>query len=160
MAAISDASPLILYSRIGRLDLLRELFAEVLIPQAVWDEIMIDGLDRPSARDIAQAPWIRVSPLTRPSPHFARRLDRGEGEVIGLALEAADPVQFVIMDDEQGRKEASERGLRIIGSAGIALLAKRESLADAARPIIIDLRTHGLYLSDEIEQFILRSAGE
>ena len=39
MIVISDTTPLISLLKIGRLDLLRELFSEVVIPQAVYDEL-------------------------------------------------------------------------------------------------------------------------
>ncbi len=39
MTTVSNASPLINLSRIDKLDLLRQLFGELLIPGAVWEEV-------------------------------------------------------------------------------------------------------------------------
>jgi len=39
---VSDAGPLIALSRIDRLYLLRDLFAEIVVPAAVVDELRLD----------------------------------------------------------------------------------------------------------------------
>ncbi len=57
---VSDSSPLIHLSRIGRLYLLREFFKEILIPQAVYHEVVVDGEGRPGSRKVKESPWIRV----------------------------------------------------------------------------------------------------
>ena len=49
MIVVSNASPLINLAWIGKLDLLQQLYTEVLIPQAVWDEVVISGTGQPGA---------------------------------------------------------------------------------------------------------------
>ena len=44
MRVVSNTSPLINLAWIGQLDLLRELYGELLIPEAVWDEIVTQGV--------------------------------------------------------------------------------------------------------------------
>ena len=44
MTVVSNASSLINLARIGQLDLLRLLFDELLIPQAVWHEVVDEGV--------------------------------------------------------------------------------------------------------------------
>ncbi len=43
MKVVSNASPLVNLGRIGRLDLLREIYGELLIADAVWQEVVVDG---------------------------------------------------------------------------------------------------------------------
>jgi len=43
MAAICDSSPLIIFSRAQRLDHLRRLFTQVIIPTGVRDEVLASG---------------------------------------------------------------------------------------------------------------------
>ena len=42
MSIVSNASPLINLARIGQLDLLRQLYGELLIPEAVWHEVVME----------------------------------------------------------------------------------------------------------------------
>jgi predicted nucleic acid-binding protein len=52
---VSDASALIDLARIGELDLLRRLYGELLIPEAVWREVVIEGAGQPGAEEVRAA---------------------------------------------------------------------------------------------------------
>lgn len=43
MRVVSNASPLINLSRVRQLDLLPHLFGELRVPEAVWQEVVVDG---------------------------------------------------------------------------------------------------------------------
>ena len=58
MRIVSNASPLINLARIGKLDLLRELYGEILLPEAVWHEVVVDGAGQPGANEVEAAAWI------------------------------------------------------------------------------------------------------
>jgi predicted nucleic acid-binding protein len=58
MRMISNASPLINLSRIGELDLLKKLYGEIIIPDAVWNEIAIEGTGQPGSEEVRNASWI------------------------------------------------------------------------------------------------------
>ena len=82
---ISNSSTLIHLSSIGRLELLREFFGKIVIPQAVWEEVVAEGRGRAGAEEVRRARsegWVEVStvsnePLVR---LLERDLDRGEEE--------------------------------------------------------------------------------
>jgi len=57
---VSDSSPLIHLSKIGQLDILRELFGELIIPEAVYRECVMEGKNREDAKRIQNANWIKV----------------------------------------------------------------------------------------------------
>lgn len=61
---VSDSSPLIALARIGQLELLRALFGTVLVPEAVWQEVVVDGVGRPGAGEVVQASWIERRAVT------------------------------------------------------------------------------------------------
>ena len=63
LTAVSNSSPLILYARIGRLELLKALFGEILIPPAVWHEVVTGGTGRNGEREVRQSDWIRQRSL-------------------------------------------------------------------------------------------------
>jgi uncharacterized protein len=138
---------LIHLSRIGRLSLLRELYAEVLVPNAVAAEVgrlVVDELDAG-----VSAGWLR-----RATPTDVARVDeierdlggRGEAEVIALALEIGKAV--VLIDERAARTYAVARGLEVRGTLGVVLHAKRRGLIERATPLLDDLRRTGFWLDD------------
>lgn len=58
MIVVADASPLIALARIGRLELLRTIFERLLLPEAVWREVVAAGLNKAGAGTVMQADWI------------------------------------------------------------------------------------------------------
>ncbi len=160
MAVVSNSSVLILYSRLGRLDLLRELFGEIFIPQAVQDEVVTRGGDRPGA-ELVHMPWIRVQPLRSQERAEAllTELDLGEAEVIAIA-EELDGQVLVLLDDRRGRRLAAEKGFQVLGTAGVLVLAKERGLISQVHPILDELLSAGLFLSDVAYHEVLAVASE
>lgn len=156
MPVVSNSSPLILLARVGRLGLLREVFNEVLVPDAVWHEVVAQGAGRSGEVAVAGTPWIqRQSVLEKAPPMHA--LGAGEADAIALALNLGLPL---LLDDRDARRVARARGLLVYGSGGVLILARDAGLLSLVRPVLDDLRAAGLYLSDGAYREILRAAGE
>ncbi|HEY2157221.1 MAG TPA: hypothetical protein VGH33_16460 [Isosphaeraceae bacterium] len=80
---IVNASPLILLTKAGRLDLLRLDVAEVIVPDVVVAEVGAKDPHDPAARAVAEAAWIAVKPAPpMPDPVRACGLDPGESAVL------------------------------------------------------------------------------
>lgn len=184
---IADAGPLIGLARIGRLHLLCALFVGVTLTAVVADEIGIDPRDvaamgretdassdsdvridpRPGASAIAEAlaaGWLSIaSPSGLPDIEpLNPGVDPGERSTIALALHwrAAGQKVLVIMDDRCGRAEARSRGLSILGTAAVLVLAKEQRLIPACAPLLVALREEGYYLSDGLVAAVLAEVGE
>ena len=91
-------------------------------------------------------------------PVVAAHLDPGEAAVLGLALERK--VQLVAIDEKRGRLVARSLGLRVTGSIGIPLRAKRLGLISAVGPRLDAMRLGGAWLSPRLLAETLREAGE
>jgi predicted nucleic acid-binding protein len=63
LLVVADATPLIALAKIGQLAWLPDLFGEILVPDAVYTEIVIAGSGRSGAEEIRTANWIRVESL-------------------------------------------------------------------------------------------------
>ena len=157
MAIVSNSSPLVCYAKIGRLDLLRVLFEHVIIPPAVYTEVVVRGANRPGAADIANATWIQTQALAQPHlvESIGGHLDHGEAEAIALALEIHQ--RNILIDDDDGRTIAKRQGLSVIGSVGVLLLARSAGLltSDNVRVLLDALRSAGLNLSDALYRQVL-----
>lgn len=157
---VVNATPIIALSLIGQLDLLQQLYGEILIPPAVQAEVLAGGRYGVGSAELLHATWLRLVPLQ--DPHRAdlllTDLDRGEAEVIALAQEHR--ADLVILDERLARLHARRLGLAMTGTLGVLLRAKEQGLATAVAPVISDLRQGGLRLSDAIVAEALRLAGE
>ena len=156
---VADAGRLIALGRIGRPDLWRPILGEVLAPEAVLAECLVEPL-RPGALAIVDAVargWLHRTPDPHPQePPFAV-LGLGESTAIRLALATAVPV---LMDDRAGRSVARNLGVAVIGTGGVLVAAKQRGLIDAVAPAIQSLRANGYHLSMALVQAILDRAGE
>jgi hypothetical protein len=156
---VSNTTPIIALSVIGRLTLLRELYAEVLIPPAVNSEIMAGGARRAGAAELRHASWIRTVPLQDPRrADLLVDLDRGEAEAIALAMEL--DADLLLIDERLARRYAVRAGLTITGSLGVLLKAKERGLVSEIHPLIQELRRNKIRLSEDVVQQALRLAGE
>lgn len=163
MLVVSDTSPLSSLAIIGRLQLLRDQFAEVRMPPAVAREL--DALTLPAARSAlsqaVQDGWLRETPLpaSAPFPPALRGLDAGETEALRLAL--AISADHVLIDEKEGRQRAAGLGLHSIGVLGILLAAKQSAAIPALRPEIEKLRRDaGFFVDRRLEARVLTMASE
>ena len=151
MLVISNTSPLTNLAAIGHFDLLRPLYGELLIAEAVWEELNAGGQAWPGRDAVADAAWIvRRAVVNRPLVTALReRLDPGEAETIALAVECPPP--FVLMDEKEGRRTAQRLGLKTVGVVGVLLEAKARGLIAEVGPLLERLRQEaGFYLSDRV----------
>lgn len=61
MIIISDTSPIINLAIIGYLDLIPKLYNQIIIPKAVFDEIVLKGEGLPGSFEIKNAQWVSVA---------------------------------------------------------------------------------------------------
>ncbi|MBS3782519.1 MAG: DUF3368 domain-containing protein, partial [Candidatus Thermoplasmatota archaeon] len=149
---VSNSSPLIHLSKIGLLDILEELFDDIIIPEAVYDECVVEGGDRKDARNIEQAGWITTKTIEKENLHlkraFLKDVDVGESEAIVLALqESAD---LILLDEYDARELARNHDLKITGVIGILLEAKSLGKLENAKNHLENLKESGFWIDDEL----------
>lgn len=126
---------LISLSIIGQLDLLHHRFPDgILIPAAVWHEVVESAQGRSGAKQVAAARWIEVISIadTDLATMLKTSLDTGEAEAIVLARE--QNIAIVLLDEKDARKVAKRLGLSVLGAVGVLIWARRAG-------IIADLRS-------------------
>ncbi len=153
MIVVSDTISITNLIAIGRVELLRQVFGEVRIPDAVARELLVihpvlpDFLVRCAVTD-------RVE-----TDSLASLLDEGEAEAIVLAQEIG--ADYLLSDERKGRRFAKARGLRVIGVLGVLRQAKDRGIIAALRPLIDALEHEsGFWISPLLREQTLRDAGE
>lgn len=161
MTVVSNTTPLIGLASIQRFDLLQQLFGEVYIPQAVYDEAVIKGREEGGAkREVSTATWIKVVGVKDrlAVEVLLDEMDLGEAEAIVLAREIG--ADWVLMDEKKGRRKLSQMSINKIGTLGILLKAKQVGLLPAIRPEIEKLRQQGFSISQDVIDAVLQRANE
>jgi len=156
---ICDTSPLLYLHAIDKLDLLRSLYGSVIVPLAVVEEIAVGRRIGISSPDVDTIDWCHV--MSAPA-EVARDalvdLGPGEREVLVLARHRAG--SLVVLDDLLARRYASILGVRMTGTLGVLLRAKRSSLLPAIEPLIGQLQQSGFRLDPRTRAAVLALAGE
>lgn len=161
MIVVADAGPLIHLAAIGQLHLVHRLSPEVLVPQAVFDEVVIVGAGLPGALEVKTAPWLTVVTVARGDvvdALLASGLHRGESEAIAVAVERS--ADLLLIDERQGRLTAEGMGVDVVGSLGILVAAKTRGDVEKIAPLLHALRASGLWLSDALVARVLTAVGE
>jgi hypothetical protein len=157
---VCNAGPLITLAKISRLHLLRDLFGQITIPQAVYDEVVLRGSGRVGALEIRDAAWILVrSAGDRLSITLLREeLGLGESEAIVLAQEIN--ASWLLLDDALARRKANRIGIPVVGTLGVLLMAKDTGLISAVRPALDDLGKTDFRASQRVLDEVLLKADE
>ena len=144
LMVISDSTTLIILFDLDRMELLSNLFSQILIPEVVYKEISVK-------HDIVLSEFIEVVSVKENETLklLKQLLDEGESEAIALALEQKSKL---IIDEKKGRKIALAQGLEIIGLLGIVYLnIKREFLSKKEAKIFLDKALqHGYRINSKL----------
>ena len=159
MKIVSDAGPILSFSRAGRLEILRQVVGELIIPQAVVDELAVRGRGRSGTDEIELGTWIKRENVQDRSvvEQFSGKLGLGEREALALAKQASAPL---LLDEREARKEAMRLGIAHLGSLRILKEAKDRGIISEAKSVLDELIASGTYISDALYQDFLREVGE
>jgi predicted nucleic acid-binding protein len=157
---VSNSGPLIALATINKLDLLKDLFGQVCIPQAVYDEVVVYGEGKPGAQETDEAEWIKILEVKdRLAISLLREeMDAGESEAIILAQELN--AAYVLIDEAIARRKVRLIGLCMVGTLGLLLMAKEAGLTSAVKPALDELRQTDFRMSSRLYREVLVKAGE
>lgn len=153
---VVNASPLIVLSRAGRIDLLTLTGTPIHVPESVDREVRAHSDE--AARILDTTPWLRAVPDAEMLSQV-RGWDLGAGESAVLEWALANRPARAVIDDYAARKLAGVLALPVTGTLGLALLAKQRGMIPLARPLVEDLIRAGLYLSESVIEQALQLVG-
>lgn len=142
---VADSSCLISLSRIGKLDVLHKLFGGIIIPEAVYYEVVVRGEGRIGAEEVKNAKWIRKQKVKNALAVRAFKVNLGAGESEAIALASESKADFLILDDFKARQTAEELSLEVIGTVAVLHKAEEKGIIDNLQSVLQDLRKVGFY---------------
>lgn len=157
---VIDASPLIGLAIVGGLSWLPKLFDAIYVPETVKGEVLPGTAARGEDAIVHafESGWLNIwqEPI---KPLLDIDLDAGETDCINIAMQYADKV-LLVMDERAGRAVAKEIGLKVIGTAAIIGIAKRQGLIHSAREVFEKLHQSDFRIAPAVIKQVLSSVGE
>lgn len=146
---ISDASCLIVLDNVDALELLKALYGSIYITPDILSEF-----DRPIPD------WILVRSVKDQDKIslLEIQIDRGEASALALAMEIGECL--VIIDDLKARKIADKLKIKMTGTLGVIIAAKRKGHLSSIKPILSKIRSTNFRLSADLENEALKLSGE
>jgi len=156
---VLNASPLITLGKISQIGLLEAVCSDLIIPEGVVHEIDQGAVDDPARIWTHEhgEPFVRRLE-TIPPLILAWDLGKGETEVISWAY--LNPGYDAILDDRAARNCASALGIKVIGTIGLVLLAKREGALSQVRPVLLQLKESGFRITPQLLRAACKLANE
>ena len=136
MVIVSNTSPVVNLYVIEQLELLKVLFKEIIIPEAVYNEIVIYGHGKPGSKELGDIEWIKTRKVKDRNlvKALSNELDKGEAESIALAVESK--ADLLLLDEKIGRKVASRFSLNYIGLLGVIMMGKNKGIIHEVEPLL------------------------
>lgn len=150
---VTNAGPLIYLALVSHQNLLNQFYNRIVLPQAVYQEVVIQGAGQPGSDETHAAVASSRYEVVTVSNHIAveallDELHVGEAEAIVSARELG--IKRVLLDDGAARRKAKAMGLEVTGTIGILLLARQAGLPINLKYDIDLLIRNGFRLSRDL----------
>jgi len=157
MKTVCNATPIISLSSIGKLNILKELFEEIIIPEAVYKEIK--SKDRYGYKEV-ESDFIKVNHIKGKiyCELLLNQVELGEAESIILAKEIK--ADILIIDDNIAYKIAANSGLNVIRTLSILLKAKEKGVIKEVKPLLDEMISKGRWYSKRVYMDFLKRINE
>lgn len=153
MIVVSDTTPLNYLILIGEENPLEKLFENVVIPQAVFDELQAEGASETVRNWVNNPPlWIEVKQSALTADASLDALHDGEREAILLAQELT--ADLLLVDDKQARLAAVSLSIAITGTLGVLDRAAKANLIDL-KTTLDALQKTSFHIADDLVQKLL-----
>lgn len=161
MIVVNDTSPITNLAAVGHLDLLQQLYGQIVIPPAVYRKLTTAGETIPGYKEVQTFDWITVQPVNNSElvASLLDQLDEGEAEAIALAIE--QQADWLLIDEELGRQFAEAYQIQFTGILGVLIEAKHQGLITEVKAVLDDLIINAeFWISERLYRYVLQTVGE
>ena len=159
MIIVSDTSPLVCLLHLNQINLLKDLFVNVIIPTAVFNELIKAKIINENFLQTNFFIQVKTPADKRKVEELMLILDEGESEAIVLSIELK--TDLLLIDEAPGREIAIQYGIPIKGILGVLLQAKERKLINKVKPLIDRLQTEiNFRINNNLLRKILIEANE
>jgi uncharacterized protein len=156
---ICNTSPVQYLYQLELLHILPTLAGRIIVPPAVVEELEAGRALGVSLPDLTTLNWAVIrKPASESALPLITDLGPGETQVLMLALEMREAV--VVLDDAFARRVAETLSIRLTGTLGLLLDAKRAGLIPAVRPLLDQLEVLRFRVAANTRAAVLKLAGE
>ena len=157
MIVVADSSALVALSTCSVLHLLDQIYADVRVPHAVFQEVTIEG--KPQSAELAAFLQGKVVEV-KPNQIVRTSIRLGLGELEAMLLYKQIGASHLLIDDQRAKKVAIANNIQTIGTLGILLLAKQKGLISSIKPLIHILRNSSLHYNQALLARVIQLADE
>jgi len=155
---ITNTTPVLSLLKIDKLDILKELYGQIIIPNAVYQEIE-EGKYKEFYTDLKQIDWIIIKSIKdKKSCEYFVDLDNGETEVLILAKEIN--ADLIILDEIIGRRYCKVLKYNLTGTLGVLLRAKEKGIIKSVKSLLFELIEKGTWLNPKLINEVLKISKE
>ena len=155
---VSNTTPIIFFLKLNKLDILHQMYGQIYIPEAVYNEIEA-GKAKDFYQDLSTIEWINIQEIKdKQAVKYFLDLDAGEAESIILATELN--ANLIILDEKLGRHHAKHADLKVTGTIGVLIKVKSLGLIEKITPLMDELIEEGVWISETLKNSILKKVGE
>jgi len=134
LKVVSNTTPIISLLKLSKLDILKNLYSEINIPYAVFQEVEA-GRNKDYYTNLSNLNWINILEIQdKQAVKYFLDLDSGEAEAVVLATEIK--ADLIILDEKLGRFHAKHADLKVTGTIGVLIKAKKEGLINELKPLL------------------------
>ena len=159
MIVVSDSTPIMTLLKIGKMDLLSELFGEVIIPKAVYRELTTNKDYEDEVKEVENASYFRVVDVEDDNALrlFRRATGLDDGESEAIIYSDSIHADILLIDEKKGRRVAKQMGLSIMGTIGLLMAAYKDGHIDkdeVTRCVSI-MKNSGQHIGDDLYEKLL-----
>ena len=160
---IFNSSPLINLAKADILDILFNLFEQIIIPEAVYNEVVLEGKNKEGTDKISELieknqitiKQVSNTPLVTA---LNKHLDLGEAEAITLTLDCK--ANLLVLDEKEARNYALIYDISITGFIGILIRAKNKGVINEVKHYLDLIISKGFYIKESLYNEILEVVDE
>jgi predicted nucleic acid-binding protein len=157
MILVADASALIALATCDGLEWLEKLFGQVLVPETVFSEVAIS--DKPQSLRLRAYLQGKVRQVDM-NGYVYLDAYADAGETQAMVLYKAVNADYLLIDDKRGRKVAQINQIKVVGSLGVLIQAKKAGLIDQVKSRLDQIAQSQIFMAPALVSAVLAMAGE